>query len=53
MHVEYVVTRDRIVWNEISENTDEASKNTNKALKNPDISELFSVNHRNLYPRVC
>ena len=52
MRAKHAVTRDEIVRNEMSENTDEASKNADKALENPDVSGLFPVNHRNLHSTV-
>ena len=52
MCAKHAVTRDKIVRNEMSENTDEASKNADKALENPDVSGLFPVNHRNLHSTV-
>ena len=52
MRAKHVVTRDEIVQNEVSENTDKASKNADKALENPDVSGLFPANRRNLHNTV-
>ena len=52
MRTKHAVTRHEIVRNEMSENADEAPKNADKALENPDISGIFSVNHRNLHSTV-
>ena len=36
----------------MSENTDEASKNADNVLEDPDVSGLFTVNHRNLHSTI-
>ena len=49
MRSKHAVTRDKIVRKKMLENADEASKNADKALENPDVSDLFPVNHHKFH----